>query len=373
MRIAFCTPFKPLNHPRPSGDVMIAQSLYDFLEKQGHELLTPPHFETTWFFWRPRRWPELVQAMLKARRFIREQRPDLWFTYHSYDKAPDVLGSMAASAGVPYCVYSGSYAPNRGKKLRYRPGFLVNRHALRAAYHVFAKEWWDFEDVRQLLPEDRVSYVPPGLFPEHFERDEQARQRLRQEWGVGGKPVVLSVAMFRKGVKVQGLTYVIQACGKLLRQGLDLELVIAGDGPERDYVHALGHKECPGKVRFLGLTPRNELPPVYSAADLFAFPGINEAVGMVYIEAQSCGVPVVAFDHAGGKVNVAHERCGLVTPSFDLDAFTDAIGLLASSREKRQAMGREAALYVREHHDLSKNYAAMENVLYNAVNNGKRA
>ncbi len=371
MRIAFCTPFKPLEHPRPSGDVMIARSLYDYLKGRGHELLDPPHFETTWFFWRPARWPALARSMARARAFVRRQRPDLWLTYHTYDKAPDVLGPMAAAAGIPYCIFSGSYAPVRGKRLRYRPGYWLNRRALLAAEHVFVKEWWDLEDVRLLLPEERVSWVPPGLFPEDFQRDEQARQRLRREWHVGERPVVLSVAVFRPGVKTEGLRYVIQACGLLLRQGADLELIIAGDGPERDALRRLAEVECPGRVRFLGLLPRQELPAVYSAADVFAFPGINEAVGMVFIEAQSCGVPVVAFDHAGGRFNVAHGRSGLVTPSFDLEAFAGGIGELVADSEQRQEMGREAARHVREKHDLHRNYAAMESVLLD-VRRGRR-
>lgn len=368
MRIAFCTPYKPLDHPRPSGDVMIARSIRDFLARQGHEMLVPPHFETTWCYWRPRRWPALLGAIAAGRRFLRTEKPDLWLTYHTYDKAPDILGPWVAASQTAYAIFSGAYAPARGRRLRYRPGYLLNRKALRAAGHVFVKEIWDVEDVSGLLGPDKVTYVPPGLFPQDFQRDEAARDRLRKQWGVGEKtPVVMSAAVFRPGVKTEGLRQVILACGRLVRQGAPLQLVIAGDGPEREFLHNLAEEQLQDRVRFLGLVPREELPPFYSAADVFAFPGINEAVGMVLLEAQACGTPAVAWDHAGGKEVVAHERSGYVTPSFDEQAFTEAIGRLVQEPELRRRLGRQAVDYVRDVHDLNKNYSAMEAKLQELV------
>ncbi len=369
MRIAFCTPLKPLNHPRPSGDVMIARSLHDFLQRQGHELLHPPHFPTRDIYWHPRRWPELARVLGATRRFLEHERPDLWLTYHTYDKAPDILGPFLAARRTCYAIFSAGYAPQRGRRLRYRPGFLLNRKALRAASHVFVKEQWDLPDVQGLLGSERVSYVPPGLFPEEFRQDVVARAELRAAWGVGEAPVVLSAAVFRPGVKTEGLRQVILACGRLVREGRcpDLQLVIAGDGEERPGLEALAAAQLPGRVRFLGLVPRKELPRYYSAADLFAFPGINEAVGLVLLEAQSCGLPAVAWDHAGGRVVVAHQRSGFVTPSFDETAFADAIGRLACDNALRQLMGQAAAAYVREVHDLDRNYAVMERRLLELV------
>jgi len=364
MRIAFCTPFKPLDHPRPSGDVMIARGIHDYLQRKGHELLRPPHFETTWCYWRPRRWPALLQAALRTKRFLHEARPDVWLTYHTYDKAPDILGPWLAAQQTAYAIFSGAYAPVRGRRLRYRPGFLLNRKALLAAGHVFVKERWDYDDVAGLLGPEGVTYVPPCLFPQDFQRDDQARARLRAEWGLDDDtPLVMSAAVFRPGVKTEGLRQVIMACGRLVRQGAPLQLLIAGDGPERECIHALAQEQLPGRVRFPGLVPREQLPPYYSAADVFAFPGINEAVGMVLLEAQSCGTPAVAWDHAGGKEVIANGRSGLVTPSFDEQAFTEAIGSLVADAGLRRRLGTQAAAYVREVHDLERNYANIEGVL----------
>ena len=53
MRIAFYPPFKPLGHPNPSGDLIIATGLYHYLQAQGHEMLTVSTLRSRWIYWKP--------------------------------------------------------------------------------------------------------------------------------------------------------------------------------------------------------------------------------------------------------------------------------------------------------------------------------
>ena len=63
---------------------------------------------------------------------------DLWFTYHTYYKAPDLLGPYATSKlTIPYVIFQGIYSTKRRRKLKTLPGFYLNRDVLRAARHVF--------------------------------------------------------------------------------------------------------------------------------------------------------------------------------------------------------------------------------------------
>ena len=84
---------------------------------------------------------------------------------------------------------------------------------------------------------------------------------------------------------------------------------------------------------------------------------------MVYLEAQSCGLPVVAWDHDGAPQVVAHGQTGLITPSYDTDQFANAINELVSSHEKRKRMGKAAQQYAKKHHTISTNYLALEKKL----------
>jgi glycosyltransferase involved in cell wall biosynthesis len=179
--------------------------------------------------------------------------------------------------------------------------------------------------------------------------------------------VIFSAAMFRPDVKTEGLSWVIRACGALFRQGNHFWLVIAGDGKEKKKLQKMAAEQMPGRVLFVGKIPRRDMYRYYSAADLFVFPGIRESLGMVFLEAQSCGLPVVAFDNAGVPEAVQNAKTGLLVPMFDLDNFVQAIERLLSNADLRRRMGDKAKTYIREAHNLTKNYEKLENVLYTLV------
>ena len=279
--------------------------------------------------------------------------------------------AVAGKLKIPYVIFQGIYSTKRRRRLKTRPGFYLNRNTLRAAQHVFTNKSIDLINLKRLLPEERITFLSPGLIPEDFTFDEDARQRLRTHWGVGDEPVVLSAAMFRPGVKAEGLSWVIRTCGKLYRQGQKLRLVIAGDGRQKDQLFRLAREELPDRVHFVGKVPRSEIYQFYSAGDVFVFPGIQESLGMVFLEAQSCGLPVVAFDNAGVPEAIQHEKTGFLVPMNDSRRFAEAIGNLLTDRDLRRRMGAAARAYVRENHDVDINYRELENVLQKTVANQK--
>jgi glycosyltransferase involved in cell wall biosynthesis len=98
----------------------------------------------------------------------------------------------------------------------------------------------------------------------------------------------------------------------------------------------------------LGRVDRADLPAIYSAADVFAFPGLDEPIGMVYLEAQACGLPVVAFDNAGVSEVVATGVTGLLVAPGDVGALADALVRLGQDPALREEMSRAATDMVRE-------------------------
>jgi glycosyltransferase involved in cell wall biosynthesis len=218
-------------------------------------------------------------------------------------------------------------------------------------------------NLERLLPPNRLAYVAPGIHPKDFSFDEAARGALRGEWNVGEEPVILSAAMFRPDVKTQGLAWVIRACGELVRRGKPLHLVIAGDGQEKPRLQRLAEEQLPGRTRFVGKVPRNKMYRFYSAGDIFAFPGIRESLGMVYLEAQSCGLPVVAFANGGIPEVVRHQETGFLVPFFALELYLQALDMLLSDKGLRRKMGQAGQRYVRQVHDLDQNYLQLEMAL----------
>jgi glycosyltransferase involved in cell wall biosynthesis len=364
MKICFYAPFKPLGYPLPSGDLSTATGIVGFLRARGHEVMPVSSLRCRWIYWKPWLWPQLLRERQRVVRRFGGGGFDLWFSYHSYYKAPDVLGPSAAAAlGIPFVLFQGIFSTKRRRDWKTLPGFHLNRQTLLAARQVFTNKKVDLRNLRRLLPEDRIRYVAPGLNPADFTFDRGARERLRSEWSSGAEPVVLTVAMFRPGVKTEGLSWVIRACGELLRRGRRFSLVIVGDGRERPRLESLARAQIPGRALFAGQVDRRALYRYYSAADLFVFPGIREALGMVYLEAQSCGLPAVAFENAGVPEAIQNGTTGLLVPMYDGERFVAAIERLLTDGELRRRMGENAKAYIWASHDLETNYGQMERVL----------
>ena len=119
MRIAFYAPMKAPTHPSPSGDRRVAQLLWRALEAGGHEVTLASDFRA----YDGAGDGDVQQALARrgadiAAALIAEwqagsgaTRPDLWFSYHLYHKAPDWLGpSVCAALDIPYVAAEASYA-----------------------------------------------------------------------------------------------------------------------------------------------------------------------------------------------------------------------------------------------------------------------
>ncbi len=361
VRIAFYMPFKPLDHPHPSGDLVIGTELHRFLRDRGHDIRLVSRLRARWIYWKPWLWAHLLLEMARARRMLQQFRPHVWLTYHAYYKAPDVLGTTCApAAGIPYAIFQGVYATKYRRQWKTKPGFYLNRFSLKQASAVFTNKRRDQINLRRLVPDHRLHYIAPGIHVDHFRKDRTPLRPLRPEWRHDQRPVILTAAMFRPGVKADGVARVIRACGRLSEKGYRFRLVICGDGEKRKDLQQLAQKCLGENVFFTGRVPRNQMPDCYRQADLFVFPGIQEGLGMVYLEAQAAGLPVVACQGWGASEVVRHDATGLLCPPGDWEAFERHIRHLLVNDALRQRMGIAAQHHISRHHDLDRNYRSVE-------------
>ena len=368
MKISFYMPFKPFGHKNPSGDLITGMELHDFLSKKNHEVDIASALRSRWLYLKP--W-KFLNVARERDRVISAQKScpaDIWLSYHTYYKAPDLLGPICSSRlSIPYVIFQGIYSTKRKRSLKTFPGFLLNRTALQAAQVVFTNKKTDEHNLKRLLPEERVKYISPGLIPDQFNFDLVARRALKEQWNVGERRVVMTTAMLRPGVKTTGVIKVIDSCAELRKRGHDLILIVIGDGVNRSMIEQEGREKLSGNILFLGKIPRHELYRYYSAADVFAFPGIEEALGMVYLEAQSAGLPVVAFNNWGAKEAVIHNETGLLSSAEKPEAFTQDIEKLVVDRDRRIKMRDAAKTHIRTNHDSTINYQAVNTKLLEIV------
>lgn len=365
MRIAFYAPFKPLDHPNPSGDLVIARSIYDFLEQRGHSLRVPSGLRCRWIFWKPHR---LLQALFEIRRSMRILRTtpaDLWLTYHSYYKAPDIVGPrVCRQLNIPYVIIQGSYATKFRRRLQTWPGFQLNRQALLTADKHITTRQRDHMNLKRLISPEKLVSIKPGIDPDDFVFNPAAREAMHSRWQVRGRPVILTAAMFRPDVKSEGIAWVIECCRRLHSRGHRFLLAIAGDGREKNRLQQLAAGLPSDTVVFTGRLPREQMDRFYSAGDLFVFPGFRESLGMVFLEAQCSGLPVVACDNGGIPEVVVNGQTGLLSAVHDEATFDANVQQLLTNKVKRRAMGSNAAQHVHSHHDIKNNYRQLEKILH---------
>ena len=142
-----------------------------------------------------------------------------------------------------------------------------------------------------------------------FRPDADARRRLREELGAGDRFVLLVVGAL---IKDKGIDVAVRA----LAEVPGAVLWIVGEGAEEGALRRLiAERGLDDRVRLLGLQAR--VQPYLQAADCFVCPSLCEAAGLVNIEAQACGTPVVASRVGGIPEYVSDGRTGLLFPPGD--------------------------------------------------------
>ncbi|MDQ7248443.1 glycosyltransferase family 4 protein [Dongia sedimenti] len=331
MRIAFYAPLKAPDHPVPSGDRTIARLLLAALKQGGATVEIASRIRT-----RLSDPTEAAQqAMARkgeaaAKRLIakyrarpKQERPQAWFSYHLYYKAVDWIGpQVAAALDIPYLLAEASHAPKRAEG-PYAFSHAAAEAAIRKADAIFCLNPIDRECVAPLVGKRRLIDLPPFLDLANFTRglpDRAAtRAKLARAYGIDGdQPWLLAVGMMRKGDKLASYKLLAEALQHLDRPW---QLLIVGDGEARADVER-AFKPVAGGVFLLGAQPREKLPEIAAAADLCVWPAVNEAFGMALLEAQACGLPVVAGAWGGVPAIIVDGKTGWLSKPGDATAFS---------------------------------------------------
>jgi glycosyltransferase involved in cell wall biosynthesis len=350
--VAFYAPLKSPNHPLPSGDRTMARLLMKALDQAGYSAQLASELRTLDKAGDPQRQALIKQQSLEeASRLIEhyrtlpeQSRPCAWFTYHVYYKAPDWIGSRVAEAlNIPYAVAEGSRAAKRAHG-PWALGHEGAEAALDRADAIFVMTAHDREALEAARPPRQVLVdFPPFLDMQDWPVPETLRSPAAE-------PRLLTVAMMRKGDKLASYRILAAALERI--QHLPWTLDIVGDGEARDEVIQF-FAFLADRLRYHGrIENRADLKALYESADLFVWPAVNEAYGMVLLEAQAMGCPVLAGAYGGVASVVKHGETGILTQPGDIAAFADGLSALLHDRDRLQSLGANASRFVRQERDL---------------------
>ncbi len=151
------------------------------------------------------------------------------------------------------------------------------------------------EAVRKILLRDgveRTEVVPNGVDLKIFNPKVNGNG-LRQNLGIkGNEKMILYVGRLSKEKKLE----VLLKAAKILSRKGDMKVVIGGSGPAEMYYKSLALRLGLNNVIFMGKVPKEMLPKLYAASDVFCLPSTFETQGIVSIEAMAMGKPIVCAD-----------------------------------------------------------------------------
>ncbi|HSI39314.1 MAG TPA: glycosyltransferase family 4 protein [Xanthobacteraceae bacterium] len=339
--VAFYAPLKAPDHPVPSGDRAMARQMLRLIERAGGR----PHLASRLNSFDRQGDPVRARALedegrAEADRLIAAYRaapPALWFTYHVYYKAPDLVGPrVAGTLAIPYVVAEGSRSPRRAQG-PWHVGHRQTEAGLDTADLVLVLNPVDRVALEQSRPaHQRLADLPPFLDAADWPAQDVTR-------GEGPPLRLLTVAMMRPGDKLASYLRLADAVARA--QLPDWRLDIVGDGPARTEV-AAAFAGFGGRVRFHGMVEdRAVLGRLYAEAGLLLWPAVNEAFGMVFLEAALHGCPALAGAYGGVATVVQHGKTGWLVPRDDTAAFAAALTRLADDAPLRRRLGAAAQTF----------------------------
>jgi phosphatidylinositol alpha-1,6-mannosyltransferase len=244
--------------------------------------------------------------------------------------------------GIPYIVYTFGAEVYVCKKRPAR-GFLLGMILKRAALVITISHY-----TRELLlsfgcSEEKILLLTPCAEPV-LEVSPEKLTEWEEKLEVPGRPVLLSVARL---VKRKGHTIALQALKEIIQENPSVLYVITGDGPYRPKIEKtiwkLGLDE---HVLLTGYIQDDDIRALYQLCDIFMLVPYDdfktedvEGFGIVYLEANMYGKPVIASSSGGILDAVQDNRSGLLVPPVDVQATAAAIVKLLNDKQLRKQLG----------------------------------
>ena len=198
----------------------------------------------------------------------------------------------------------------------------------------------------------RLTQLSPGVDVERFTPDADGTE-VRRRHGLGEAPVVVCVSRL---VARKGQDVLVRGWPQVLARHPSARLLLVGGGPDEAALRrAVAARGLGDSVVLTGGVPSEELPAYYAAGNVFAMPcrtrraGLDvEGLGMVFLEAAACGLPVVAGTSGGAPEAVREGVTGHVVDPRSPAAVAGTIAALLDDPARARAMGAAGRTWVEQ-------------------------
>jgi sugar transferase (PEP-CTERM/EpsH1 system associated) len=272
-------------------------------------------------------------------RLFRRERPDI---VHSRNWAAIEAVVAAKLAGIRAIVHSehGRDLHTMGPQPRRRRVFRKLSYAFADQVFCVSQELREFYCEQLGMKPDRFDVIPNGVDVKQLSPNPQTRADLRAKLAVAPNTIVVGTVGRLDPVK-DHIT-LLRAADLAIKKGVDLRLVIVGEGPQRAALE--NHLfRTPHLARKTVLTGESKnVADWLNSFDIFVLPSVSEGMSNTLLEAMAVGIAPIATAVGGNREVVEHERSGLLVPPGNAEKISDFIVQLAAAPEWRDALGRNA-------------------------------
>lgn len=196
----------------------------------------------------------------------------------------------------------------------------------------------------------KMVHLAPGIDTEHFSPSKKS-PRIRHELGLSEKKVIVSVGRL---VHRKGQDFLIGALPEISKVIPDVHLLLVGEGPYRAELEKMAEKlSVRHLITFIGRVQYSELPEYICAGDIFAMPSRSrlaglevEGLGIVYLEASACGLPVIGGLSGGAPDAVLEGETGFSVDGKSSEAIAAAAIHLLSNPEYAEKLGAQGRNWI---------------------------
>ena len=202
------------------------------------------------------------------------------------------------------------------------------------------------------MPQERIIQIGMGVNPDELVGGDG--RRFRQKHAIES-PIVFCIgtAAYDKGTH-----HLVEAMRRLWQEGHQAVLVLAGQIMDhfRSYFDALPSGDR-RRCRLLGVIGEEEKKDLLAAGDVFAMPSRTDSFGIVFLEAWTCGKPVIGAQAGGPQEIIEHRGDGLLVPFGDTEALAREIARLLNDHDLAHRLGMVGRRKTLEHYTWDRVYA----------------
>lgn len=261
-------------------------------------------------------WPRWLKLYFQVRKIVKQEKIELVLVNHilpvgyiallinKFFKIPFLI--ISHGTDITYATRTRWKTKRVWKIISQTEQIVFNSESLKRRFLAKMPEFSNKSLVVYPCPDSDLLLAPP----------QQEIDILREKLALQGKKVILTVARMEDG---KGYPHLVRVLPTILKQEPHVVWLIVGDGPKREEIMKdIKDRSLQNVVRYIGNVSHNEIKKYYYLADLFVLlthpdgSGREEGLGLVFLEAESCGLPVVAGKSGGVEEAVLQAQTGIV-------------------------------------------------------------